>query len=291
MRLLIAVPVYNEARYVADVIAKIVEHAGDADVLVIDDGSTDQTPTLLAQQPVDVIRHKRNLGYGRAIRDAFRWAQSYGYDWLITMDCDDQHEPASLPDFRAAIERDDADVVSGSRYLRSDATETAAGSPPPDRRRINATVTEWVHERLGMEITDSFCGFKAYRVETLDRLDLNVDGYAIPLQFWVQCAASALRIVEVPIRLIYNDLNRSFGGPLDDAEERLGHYARVFECEMRQQAAALAERGLPRGEPKAELSGRCPEELRLEAEARAAKQAAASAAAPATPLAKADASA
>ncbi|MEM9882874.1 MAG: glycosyltransferase family 2 protein, partial [Planctomycetota bacterium] len=110
-RILVAVPVYNEQKHIANVIAKIAEFASE-DVLVIDDGSTDYTPMLLAMQPVDVVRHKTNLGYGRAIRDAFRWAQSRGYDWLITMDCDEQHEPEALPRFEAAIRADDADLIS-----------------------------------------------------------------------------------------------------------------------------------------------------------------------------------
>ncbi|MEM8783226.1 MAG: glycosyltransferase family 2 protein [Planctomycetota bacterium] len=256
MRTLIAVPVYNEETYVEKVISEIARCAdcGGSDVLVIDDGSTDQTPCLLAKQPVDVIRHKTNLGYGRAIRDAFRWAQSYGYDWLITMDCDEQHEPASLPDFARAIAADDADVISGSRYTPT--SEQVHDLPPPDRRKINATVTDWVNERLGDRlggpITDAFCGFKAYRVAALDALPLDVDGYAIPLQFWVQAAAAGLRVKELPIRLIYVDLNRTFGGPLDNPESRLTHYREVFERELAKHPELAVSRGQA---DQAELSG------------------------------------
>ena len=71
MRTLIAIPVYNEQKYVTKVLEEVNQYSDD--VLVIDDGSTDATPTLLATLPVDVIRHKTNLGYGRSIRDAFRW--------------------------------------------------------------------------------------------------------------------------------------------------------------------------------------------------------------------------
>ena len=227
-KILVAVPVYNEQKYIQNVIAKIAEYAPN-DVLVIDDGSTDYTPMLLAMQPVDVIRHRTNLGYGRGIRDAFRWAQTYGYEWLITMDCDEQHEPEALPEFAAAIRADDADVISGSRYL----VETpGVPAPPPDRRKINHTITGWVNDRLGLNITDAFCGFKAYRVSKLDDLNLCVDGYAIPLQAWVQHAAHGHRVKEIPIKLIYNDPNRSFGGPLDDADQRLAHYEDVFDREM-----------------------------------------------------------
>jgi len=161
--------------------------------------------------------------------DAFHWARCYGYDWLITMDCDEQHEPASLPDFYRAMRNPAVDVVSGSRYLRCD---VANDLPPADRRAINATITQLVNTRLGLRLTDAFCGFKAYRVSAIRQLNLSEKGYAFPLQFWVQAAANSLRITEVPIRLIYNDPNRSFGGPLDIAQERLSHYLAVFDAEI-----------------------------------------------------------
>lgn len=244
MRTLIAIPVYNEEQYVATVLEEVAQYTDQ--VLVIDDGSTDATPSLLAQQPVDVIRHKSNLGYGRSIRDAFRWVQCYQYDWLVTMDCDEQHEPASLPDFFAAIERDDADIISGSRYLDA----KVCGDPPPeDRRAINRTITQMLNDRLKLNITDAFCGFKAYRVAGLKKLDLNLNGYAMPIQLWVQATAHNLRIEEVPIRLIYNDPNRSFGGPLDNPELRLRHYREAFE----QEVARFADR-LPT-EPTSIASG------------------------------------
>ena len=228
MRILVAIPVYNEQRYVTPVLAEVRKYAEN--VLVIDDGSSDETPMLLARQPVDVIRHARNRGYGRSIRDAFRWASCYGYDWLVTMDCDEQHEPASLPDFFRAIERDDADILSGTRYANE--SGQARDLPPEDRRKINHTITEQINECLGLRLTDSFCGFKAYRVKALSKLKLTVDGYAMPMQFWVQAAANDLRIQEVPIRLIYVDQNRSFGGPLDNPEVRLAHYREVFRNEL-----------------------------------------------------------
>ena len=227
MRTLVAIPVYNEQQYVDKVLAEVSKYAED--ILIIDDGSTDATPCMIAQHPVDVVRHKTNLGYGRSIQDAFRWAQCYGYDWLITMDCDEQHEPQSLPDFFEAIKRDDADILSGSRYLDCELT---ADLPPEDRRNINKTVTHWVNDHLDMSISDAFCGFKAMRTSAIRKLEITQDGYAIPLQLWVQAAAHNLRVTEVPIRLIYNDPNRSFGGKLDDAAHRLQVYREVFCDEL-----------------------------------------------------------
>jgi glycosyltransferase involved in cell wall biosynthesis len=237
VRTLIAIPVYNEQRYVLRVLDLVVEHAPyPKQILVIDDGSTDATPTLLAQHPVEVIRHSRNRGYGRSMQDAFRWAAVDGFDWVITMDCDEQHEPAAIPRFVEAALADDADVISGTRYLVSDLD---ADNPPADRRAINAQITLELNGRLGLSLTDSFCGFKAYRVEALRQLSLDVDGYAFPMQFWVQAVAAGLRIREIPVKLIYNDLNRSFGGPLDDAQVRLNHYRCVLHRELRRCAERL----------------------------------------------------
>ncbi len=236
-RTLLAIPVYNEEKYVERVLGRVSEYLPD--VLVIDDGSADATPSLLAKFPVEVIRHAHNRGYGRSLMDAFRWAAVDRFDWIITMDCDEQHEPASIPDFLAAIERDDLDVISGSRYLDIHPENDA---PPEERRRINGIITDELNGRLGLKLTDSFCGFKAYRVSALQRLTLDVDGYAFPMQFWVQAVAAGLRIDEVPVRLIYNDATRSFGGPLDNHAHRLAHYRDVLAFELARCADRLPRR-------------------------------------------------
>lgn len=227
MRFIVAIPVYNEEKYVAKVLDRVL--AQSPDVLVIDDGSTDSTPCLLPKWPVEVIRHATNRGYGRSLLDAFRWAHVDGYDWIITMDCDEQHEPESIPAFIEAALADDADVISGSRYTPD---SIAAGAAPANRRAINATLTAEINEKLGLNITDAFCGFKAYRVSALDRLCIDETGYAFPLQFWVQAATTGLRIREIPVSLIYNDPNRTFGGPLDNDAIRLAHYREVLEREL-----------------------------------------------------------
>ncbi|MBX3359218.1 MAG: glycosyltransferase family 2 protein [Phycisphaeraceae bacterium] len=244
MRVLVAIPVYNEEKYIPRVISHVLEYADN--VMVIDDGSTDRTPSLLAKFPVDVVRHGQNRGYGRSIREAFSLASCRGYDALITMDCDEQHEPSMIPQFVGAIASGKYDVVSGSRYLLPDPT---GHNPPPDRRRINQLMTQEINDRLGLALTDSFCGFKAYTTPALRRLRLTEDGYASPMQFWVQAAAPPqggppLRIHEIPVRLIYNDPTRTFGGPLDDADNRLGHYRRVLHCELARSSDRLPARAL-----------------------------------------------
>lgn len=233
--ILLAIPVFNEARHIESVIGKVAFWARD--ILVIDDGSTDETPMLLASQQVEVIRHAENRGYGRSIRDMLRWADFDGFDWLITMDCDEQHEPAEIPAFIAQIECDDADVISGSRYL---APHLEDDDPPPDRRTINKRILNELENTIGLKLTDAFCGFKAYRIAACRDLHLDVDGYEFPMQFWVQAVANSLRIREIPVRLIYNDPTRSFGGPLDDSDNRLESYLATMHRELARCAEQLS---------------------------------------------------
>jgi len=238
VRTLVAIPVFNEHSHVRLVLERVLAQARH--VLVIDDGSTDETARILTEFPVDLIRHAANKGYGRSLRDAFRFAIYEKYDWLITMDCDEQHEPAAIPSFVEAAAAGGSDIISGSRYLLP---ATGQDRPPPERRAINAAITAELNCRLssafGTLLTDSFCGFKAYRVSSLRKLRPSVNGYAFPMQFWVQAAAAGLRVCELPVKLIYNDPNRTFGALLDDAQVRLAHYRTVLHREILRRAEYL----------------------------------------------------
>jgi dolichol-phosphate mannosyltransferase len=238
-RTLTALPVFNEVRHVTAVLDEVARNA--ADVLVVDDGSTDGTGDLLAQRrDVTVVTHAQNRGYGAALRTAFDYAIQHDYDVLVTIDCDGQHEPQLIGQLAAAA--GDADIVSGSRYL---GVEVPTGLAPADRRRINVQITDLLNCRLGLQLTDAFCGFKAYRVEALKKLRLTDDGYAMPLELWVQAAFRELRIVEVAVPLIYLDEKRSFGGALDDSQTRLAYYHAVIEKAVEACRAECRETSAP----------------------------------------------
>ena len=93
-------------------------------------------------------------------------------------------------------------------------------------------VNRLLDQILGLRLTDSFCGFKAHRVAAMRALSLDEPGYAFPLQFWAQCVRAGLRIRELPVRRIYRDTSREFGGTLDDPAARLLHYLAVFVREL-----------------------------------------------------------
>jgi glycosyltransferase involved in cell wall biosynthesis len=234
MPVLIAIPVFNELKYVEHVLDKVKRF--HPEILAIDDGSSDGTAQLLAKRSdIQLIQHPVNRGYGQSIIDSFNYADAHGYDWVITMDCDEQHEPERIPEFLRQINIDSFDIVSGSRYLQPSQKDDL---PPGDRQSINATITSMVNDRLNLNITDAFCGFKAHRISAMMPLKLDEPGYAFPMQLWPRAAVMNLRIKEIPVRLIYNDPNRHFGGPLDNAAVRLSHYLNVLHREIAWQPAA-----------------------------------------------------
>lgn len=203
------------------------------DVLVVDDGSTDRTQTILSNfKNIRTIRHTSNSGYGAGLVTAFKATIDGGYDALVTIDCDGQHEPHLIPQLVSMLK--DADIVSGSRYLE---TYDPNQPPPEDRRRINMTVLGWLRHELGLKLTDAFCGFKAYRSNILKEFAIVDQGYAMPLEVWVQAVEHGMTISELAVPLIYLDETRSFGGSLDDSGYRLRHYRSVFD-------AALARAGI-----------------------------------------------
>jgi len=221
-RSLTALPVYNEARHLNSVLDQVCHFSSE--VLVVDDGSTDGTGELLARRDdVRVISHPANRGYGSALRTAFADAIERGFDAIITIDCDGQHEPQRIPRFVQASH--DYDIVSGSRYLDLFPEDNA---PPPERRMVNEQITTELNHRLSLSLTDAFCGFKAYRTAALAKLDLSEDGYGMPLELWVAAAAAGLSIKELGVPLIYLDETRSFGGPLDDVQTRVDYYHNVL---------------------------------------------------------------
>jgi glycosyltransferase involved in cell wall biosynthesis len=273
LRLLITIPVFNERRYVEQVLAKVLRFHDQ--ILFIDDGSTDGTAELLEgivhrservnagthsqdrsknhshHAGIHLLRHPVNRGYGQSIIDAFGYAHRHHFDWVITMDCDEQHEPEMIPKFISEIQSDRWDVISGSRYL-----ENLPGDdlPPGDRRAINAAITSLMNGLFNLGITDAFCGFKAHRVSAMIPLALDQTGYAFPLQLWPRLAQAKLRLTEIPVRLIYNDPNRHFGGALDDAGNRLRHYLDVLHGELHR-AAPHRDENASTDDPSGDATG------------------------------------
>jgi glycosyltransferase involved in cell wall biosynthesis len=240
-RFLVALPVYNEASHVTGVLDEVIRYAEN--VLAVDDGSTDGTTDVLRKRKdCYIVHHEKNRGYGAGLKSAFQFAIDHGYEYLVTIDCDGQHQPRLIPEFIRAItgkptlelpfkvnclnDTRPIDTISGSRYLKAFDGDTI---PPVERRRINVQITEELNACFGLNLTDAFCGFKAYRVASLENITITDNGYAMPLEFWVRAAHAKMRVEELPVPLIYLEEKRSFGGALDDAQKRLAYYHEIID--------------------------------------------------------------
>jgi len=125
---------------------------------------------------------------------------------------------------------------------------------------INMTITSVVNDLFDWKLTDSFCGFKAHRVSAMAKLRLDEAGYAFPLQLWPRVYDAGLRVTELPVKRIYNDPNRTFGGTLDDAHIRLRHYLGVLKAELQRIGHGSAEcvDGVTLDDPRACCGCECP---------------------------------
>ncbi|MEE8168892.1 MAG: glycosyltransferase family 2 protein [Candidatus Hydrothermarchaeales archaeon] len=248
MNTLLVIPVYQEEENISKVLYDIEESRANGipfDILIIDDGSTDSTPVILdrLQKDItfDILMHRENAGYGNALKSGFDSAIQGGYDTIITMDADEQHDPDFLKSFFATK---GADILSGSRYQD---IVLGTNSMPPDRFLINMIMTTIVNHLTAYDLTDSFCGMKAYNVDALKKLDLTglAEGYEMPLQLLFQARFNNLSIMEIPVPLIYKTHE-----VLAPAPKRLEAYINTVRDEVvrskKQHIVELLEKALER---------------------------------------------
>lgn len=156
MKVLVAIPAYNEEATIGDVVSRVREAMGDFDILVINDGSKDKTEEKLQEAGVMTATHLCNLGYGRAIQTAIKFALTHDYDALITLDADGQHQPEQIQDMFDVFLRGQWDCLIGSRYVK---TRSYSGAPLGRKlgMRIFSILTGAI---LGRRIYDTTSGLK-----------------------------------------------------------------------------------------------------------------------------------
>jgi glycosyltransferase involved in cell wall biosynthesis len=196
-RTLIIIPAHNEEHNIVQVIEELRSLGLGHDVVVIDDASSDGTPAVLARLGQKSVRLSTNLGYGGAVQTGFKYALEHGYDFVVQMDGDCQHDPASIPRLLAPVQSGEADVALGSRFLGSISYDV-----PPLRRAGIALFRTVVSFFMKQKVTDPTSGFQAHNRKVLRFFT----GDAYPMDYPDSDVLLALhfagfRIHEVPVSM------------------------------------------------------------------------------------------
>lgn len=158
--LLVIIPAYNEEGAIQAVIANVQSHAPQADIVVIDDGSADKTSEAALETGVVVLRHPFNLGIGGAMQTGLKYAELKGYDYVVRLDGDGQHNPGDIDTLLAPLRRRAADMVVGARFVDKGVTD--AGWHIPFLRRLGIRLFAWeVSTVVGQRLTDTTSGYCA----------------------------------------------------------------------------------------------------------------------------------
>jgi dolichol-phosphate mannosyltransferase len=203
-RVLVVVPTYDERLNLEPVVGRVRSAVPAADVLVVDDASPDGTGEIadgLAAEDdqVHVLHRVGKQGLGSAYLAGFGWGLQRGYDVLVEMDADGSHQPEQLPDLLAALA--DADLVLGSRWVSGGSVVNW----PRSRELLSRGGNTYVRVALGLQLRDATGGFRAFRRETLDKLDLDAvasQGYCFQVDLARRAVSQELRVVEVPIEFV-----------------------------------------------------------------------------------------
>ena len=206
-KILICVPAYNEAERIADVVSKSRQYADD--VIVYDDGSTDDTYQVALSAGATVIRNPDNKGYGVAIRSLFQAAKERGAEGMVTLDSDGQHDPDQIPALIKPLNQG-FDIVIGSRFLRND----DEGKVPRYRSFGIKTITRLTQVASYGKITDSQSGFRAYNKNALSKINLFEDGMSVSTEILLRAGEKKLSTTEVPITVRYDVKDTSTHNPI-----------------------------------------------------------------------------
>ncbi len=169
-KILVLIPARNEEGKIGQIITKVKELNKKMDVLVIDDGSTDRTAQNARESGAKVIRHSCNMGYGVALQTGYKYANERGYDYLVQLDGDGQHDPIYIPELLDFVMSGKADLVLGSRFLKEFEKEKSALSKNRTgvARKTGIDLFAYLATKIiGFQITDPTSGYQAFNREII----------------------------------------------------------------------------------------------------------------------------
>jgi len=197
MKIIAVIPCLNESAYIGDVVGKAVKHVDR--VLVVDDGSSDNTTEVARQAGADVISHERRRGAGAATRTGFLAALKDGADIVVTLDGDGQHDADEIPCLIAPGLRGEADLIVGSRFFRPT-------TGMPQYRNLGIDIITWLYNvGARQKISDSQSCFRAHSRKFLETIEITRDDFGFSVEVLIKARRKGLKIVEVPASCYYHD--------------------------------------------------------------------------------------
>ncbi|MFH1836683.1 MAG: glycosyltransferase family 2 protein [Candidatus Omnitrophota bacterium] len=190
------IPAYNEEKYIGSVI-KAVRNKG-VDVIVVDDGSSDNTANYGREAGAHLLKNERNEGKGRALRKGFEYVREKGYNYIFTLDADGQHDPEDIPKFIEKMRVSGSDIVAGNRLANP-------RNMPDDRLTINRWSSSLISKMSGQYVPDPLCGFRLIPARVLEKLDLVGVKFEIVPEILIKAAKKGFIIDHVDIATIYGD--------------------------------------------------------------------------------------
>lgn len=197
MKTLVIIPAYNEASKVATVVARVRKAVPNADILVVNDGSSDRTARIAKDAGAMVVSHPFNMGYGVTIQTGYKYAVDQGYDFVAQIDGDGQHDPAYIAKLLEPLLKGEADFVLGSRFLGVESYE------PSLARRLGMglfrTLVRWI---TGLPITDCTSGFQAFNRDVIRFFARDIFPVDYPdADVLITLHRAGFRIRELPVRM------------------------------------------------------------------------------------------
>ena len=207
-RTLVVIPAYNAGKSVGSVVKSCRKVMND--VLVVDDGSADDTGAVAKAAGAEVVRHPHNRGKGAALKTGFAWALEHGFDDVITLDADGQHLPDEIPKFLEARQQTRADLIIGGRAH-------LFGEMLPRRRMANRFSAWSISKAAGLKVSDSQSGYRLYSANLLRTVHLRTDGFDLESEVIVHAGRGGFKLITIPINLGFVDgVSTSHYKPLMD---------------------------------------------------------------------------
>ena len=205
MKITVGIPAYNEEKNIAKIIVKLKKIADK--IIVCNDGSTDLTSEIAENLGAIVINHTKNRGYGSGIKSILEKSKEIGSEVLVTFDGDGQHRVEDIKKIIEPIEKNEIDLVIGSRFLNEE-------QEVPQYRKLGIKlITKITNANLKEKITDSQSGFRAYSKEVISKLKTSDMGMGVSTEILIKASSLNFKIAEVPIIILY-DGNTSTHNPV-----------------------------------------------------------------------------